>query len=141
MIYFKICGGFSMSVLGRDLKIIAFPGAPNLPFFVARSLGFLAEAGVGVRFETTPSSVYQFEQFGSGDFDLAFTAFDNVVAYREGQGAAKLAEFPDFRAISVLRRWNLASSSRRTSRLPRICAGAASHSMRSGPALLSCSTT
>ncbi len=88
-----------MSVLGRDLKIIAFPGAPNLPFFVARRLGFLAEAGVGVRFETTPNSVYQFEQFGSGGFDLAFTAFDNVVAYREGQGAAKLAGLPDFRAI------------------------------------------
>jgi ABC-type nitrate/sulfonate/bicarbonate transport system substrate-binding protein len=88
-----------MSVLDRDLKIIAFPGAPNLPFFVARSLGFLAEAGVGVRFETTPSSVYQFEQFGSGDFDLAFTAFDNVVAYREGQGTAKFAGLPDFRAI------------------------------------------
>jgi ABC-type nitrate/sulfonate/bicarbonate transport system substrate-binding protein len=88
-----------VSVLDRDLNIIAFPGAPNLPFFAAQTLGFFTEAGVGVRFETTPSSVYQFEQFGSGGFDIAFTAFDNVVAYREGQGAAKLAGLPDFRAI------------------------------------------
>jgi ABC-type nitrate/sulfonate/bicarbonate transport system substrate-binding protein len=88
-----------MSVLNRNLNIIAFPGAPNLPVFVAQHLGFFAEAGVGVQFETTPNSVYQFEQFGSGGFDLAFTAFDNVVAYREGQGAVKLAGRPDFRAI------------------------------------------
>jgi ABC-type nitrate/sulfonate/bicarbonate transport system substrate-binding protein len=88
-----------VNVLERDLNIIAFPGAPNLPVFVAQSFGYFAEADIGVRFETTPSSVYQFEQFGSGSFDIAFTAFDNVVAYREGQGAAQLAGRPDFRAI------------------------------------------
>jgi ABC-type nitrate/sulfonate/bicarbonate transport system substrate-binding protein len=88
-----------MSVLNRNLNIIAFPGAPNLPIFVAQRFGFFAEAGVGVQFETTPNSAYQFEQFGSGAFDLAFTAFDNVVAYREGQGAVRLAGLPDFRAI------------------------------------------
>ena len=88
-----------MSVLDRKLEVIAFPGAPNLPLFAAQSRGFFADKGVGVQFETTPSSVYQFEQFGSGRFDIAFTAFDNVVAYREGQGAAKLADRPDFRAL------------------------------------------
>ena len=88
-----------MSILDRKLEVIAFPGAPNLPLFAAQARGFFADAGVGVQFETTPSSVYQFEQFGSGRFDIAFTAFDNVVAYREGQGAAKLAGRPDFRAL------------------------------------------
>jgi ABC-type nitrate/sulfonate/bicarbonate transport system substrate-binding protein len=82
-----------------DLSVIAFPGAPNLPLFVAQTHGFFADAGLNVDFQTTPSSVFQFEQFGTGAIDIAFTAFDNVVAYREGQGAAKLPSLPDFRAV------------------------------------------
>ena len=84
----------------HPLKVIAFPGAPNLPTFVGLAKGFFADGGLDVQIETTPSSVYQFEQFGTGAFDIAFTAFDNVVAYREGQGAAKLETSPDFRAIA-----------------------------------------
>jgi len=82
-----------------DLKIIAFPGAPNLPLFAGIERGFFANAGLEIDLTTTPSSIYQFEQFAAGAFDIAFTAFDNVVAYREGQGAAKLASVPDFRVL------------------------------------------
>ena len=82
-----------------DLSVIAFPGAPNLPLFAAQTHGFFADAGLNIDFQTTPSSVFQFEQFGTGAVDIAFTAFDNVVAYREGQGAAKLPSLPDFRAV------------------------------------------
>jgi ABC-type nitrate/sulfonate/bicarbonate transport system substrate-binding protein len=82
-----------------DLKIIAFPGAPNLPLFAGLEKGFFTDAGLKVDLATTPSSIYQFEQFAAGNFDIAFTAFDNVVAYREGQGAAKLASVPDFRVL------------------------------------------
>jgi ABC-type nitrate/sulfonate/bicarbonate transport system substrate-binding protein len=81
------------------LSVIAFPGAPNLPVFAALERGFFADAGLEIDFQTTPSSVFQFEQFGTGAFDIAFTAFDNVVAYREGQGAAELPTSPDFRAV------------------------------------------
>src|ERR1700754_818266 len=81
------------------INVIAFPGAPNLPTFVAQEQGFFAEAGLDVQLTTTPSSVFQFEKFGTGAFDIAFTAFDNVVAYREGQGAAKLDPLPDFRVL------------------------------------------
>jgi ABC-type nitrate/sulfonate/bicarbonate transport system substrate-binding protein len=81
------------------LSVIAFPGAPNLPVFAAQAHGFFTEAELEIDFQTTPSSVFQFEKFGTGAFDIAFTAFDNVVAYREGQGAAKLPSLPDFRAI------------------------------------------
>jgi ABC-type nitrate/sulfonate/bicarbonate transport system substrate-binding protein len=81
------------------LSVIAFPGAPNLPVFAAQTHGFFTEAGLEIDFQTTPSSVFQFEKFGTGAFDIAFTAFDNVVAYREGQGAAKLPSQPDFRAV------------------------------------------
>lgn len=81
------------------LSVIAFPGAPNLPVFAAQTHGFFTEAGLEIDFQTTPSSTFQFEKFGTGAFDIAFTAFDNVVAYREGQGAAKLPSLPDFRAV------------------------------------------
>lgn len=81
------------------LNVIAFPGAPNLPTFAALEQGWFADAGLDVRLETTPSSVAQFQRFGAGEFDIAFTAFDNVVAYREGQGAAKLDPLPDFRVL------------------------------------------
>jgi ABC-type nitrate/sulfonate/bicarbonate transport system substrate-binding protein len=82
-----------------DLKILAFPGAPNLPLFAALDRGFFEAAGLKVDLATTPSSIYQFEQFAVGGCDIAFTAFDNIVAYREGQGAAKLVDPPDFRVI------------------------------------------
>ena len=81
------------------VSVIAFPGAPNLPVFAAQEQGWFAEAGLDLAFETTPSSVHQFEQFGRGAFDIAFTAFDNVVAYDEGQGAVALDPRPDFRAV------------------------------------------
>jgi ABC-type nitrate/sulfonate/bicarbonate transport system substrate-binding protein len=82
-----------------NIKIIAFPGAPNLPVFAALEQGFFAQEGLDVSLSTTPSSVYQIEQFHAGEFDLAFTAFDNIVAYQEGQGAAKLNGPTDFRVI------------------------------------------
>lgn len=82
-----------------DLKIIAFPGAPNLPLFAAMQRGFFAAAGLTIDFATTPSSVYQFERFAAGGCDIAFTAFDNIVAYREGQGAATLPDPPDFQVL------------------------------------------
>ncbi|ESR26156.1 ABC transporter substrate-binding protein [Lutibaculum baratangense] len=82
-----------------DVRVIAFPGAPNLPTFAAIEEGYFAAEGLNVTVETTPSSVYQAEKFAAGEFDVAFTAFDNVVAYTEGQGAVKLAEDPGFKVI------------------------------------------
>jgi ABC-type nitrate/sulfonate/bicarbonate transport system substrate-binding protein len=83
----------------KSLKIIAFPGAPNLPLFAGLEHGFFAERNLRVELTTTPSSIFQFEQFAAGAFDIAFTAFDNVVAYSEGQGAAVLPSPPDFRVL------------------------------------------
>jgi ABC-type nitrate/sulfonate/bicarbonate transport system substrate-binding protein len=82
-----------------EIKVIAFPGAPNLPTFAALEQGYFTEEGLSVALATTPSSVSQIERFHAGEFDLAFTAFDNVVAYQEGMGAVKLNSPPDFRVI------------------------------------------
>ncbi len=77
------------------LGLIAFPGAPNLPVFVAMELGYFDAAGVDVSLETTPSSAYQAESLMNGDFQIGATAFDNVVAYQEGQGAVSFDQVPD----------------------------------------------
>jgi ABC-type nitrate/sulfonate/bicarbonate transport system substrate-binding protein len=82
-----------------EVRVIAFPGAPNLPIFAALEQGYFVQEGIAVTLSTTPSSVYQIEKFYAGEFDLACTAFDNIVAYQEGMGAVALSGATDFRVI------------------------------------------
>ena len=83
----------------QTVKLIAFPGAPNLPIFVAQEQGWFKKHGVELAITMTPSSAYQAEALAKGEFDIAGSAFDNVVAYTEGQGAVALPETPDFFAF------------------------------------------
>jgi ABC-type nitrate/sulfonate/bicarbonate transport system substrate-binding protein len=89
----------AVSGASTELRVIAFPGAPNLPIFAAIERGFFARQNLDIALTTTPSSVYQFEHLAAGKFDIACTAFDNVVAYREGQGATQLPGEADFRVL------------------------------------------
>tara|TARA_B100001057_G_scaffold299677_1_gene299795 strand:+ start:414 stop:1337 length:924 start_codon:yes stop_codon:yes gene_type:complete len=82
-----------------QLRVIAFPGAPNLPTFAAIEHGQFLQRGFDVDLELTPSSVYQAEQAAAGNFDIICTAFDNVVAYGSGQGAAKVGTTPEYVVI------------------------------------------
>lgn len=77
------------------IELICFAGAPNLPIFAAEDLGAFEEGGITVNLSTTPSSVYQAEHLIDGTFQMAGTAFDNIVAYQEGQGVFKPAVPPD----------------------------------------------
>jgi ABC-type nitrate/sulfonate/bicarbonate transport system substrate-binding protein len=88
-----------MAAAKTVLKVIAFPGAPNLPIFAAMEHGFFADSGVEVELATTPSSVFQFEKLAAGEFDIAMTAYDNAVAYIEGVGAVKMPDDFDVRVI------------------------------------------
>ena len=81
------------------VKLIAFPGAPNLPIFAAEENGYFADAGIDLQMETTPNSAYQIQHLVNGTFDIAGTAFDNVVAYQEGQGVAELDREPELFAF------------------------------------------
>ncbi|MCC1494546.1 ABC transporter substrate-binding protein [Cognatishimia sp. F0-27] len=83
----------------HSIRILAFPGAPNLPIFTALEEGFFAEEDVDIAIEFTPSSIYQAKQVAAGNFDIAMTAFDNVVAYGEGQGAAGPDVDPGYVAV------------------------------------------
>jgi ABC-type nitrate/sulfonate/bicarbonate transport system substrate-binding protein len=81
------------------IELIGFPGAPNLPIFVAQERGYFEKAGVQVNLTTTPNSAFQVENLIDGKFHIAGTAFDNVVAYQEGQGAVALKREPDLFAF------------------------------------------
>jgi ABC-type nitrate/sulfonate/bicarbonate transport system substrate-binding protein len=83
----------------QTVRVIAFPGAPNLPTFAAVEKGFFAEEKLAIELTLTPNSVVQAERTAAGDFDVIFTAFDNVVAYGEGQGPAGAAVNPDYVVI------------------------------------------
>ncbi len=84
--------------MSKTIELICFPGAPNLPIFAAQEHGYFSEQGVSINMTTTPNSAFQAENLAAGKFQIAGTAFDNVVAYQEGQGAVPL-ENTDFFAF------------------------------------------
>ena len=72
----------------QPVNLIVFPGGFNWPIWVAQEKGFFAANGIEVKITPTPSSVFQFTGLIEGKFDIAMTAIDNLIAYREGQGEA-----------------------------------------------------
>ena len=83
----------------QKLEVIVFPGGFNLPIWAAERQGFFDANGVRVALTPTPSSTFQMQGLAEGRFDIAMTAFDNVVAYQEGQGEAKIPPNPDMFAF------------------------------------------
>ena len=83
----------------KPLEVIVFPGGFNWPLWVAQEKGLFDRHAVAIRITPTPNSVFQMQGLAEGKFDIAFSTFDNVVAYVEGQGEAPLAKAPDFFAF------------------------------------------
>ena len=81
------------------MRVVVFPGGFNLPTWAAERQGFFQQNGVSVELTLTPSSTFQMQGLAEGRFDIAMTAFDNVVAYQEGQGEAKIPDNPDMFAF------------------------------------------
>ena len=78
-----------------NIRVIEFPSTGLLPHYVAMELGFFEEQNLKVDITATPNSVFQITNLIDGNFEVAGTAIDNVVAYQEGQGVAKLSRTPD----------------------------------------------
>src|SRR6266702_5587301 len=70
----------------KPVNLIVFPGGFNWPIWVAQEKGLFARNGIEVKLTPTPSSVFQLVNLIDGKFDIAMTAIDNLIAYREGQG-------------------------------------------------------
>ena len=86
------------------LRVILFPGAQNLPMWAAEEKGFFRDEGLSVALTPTPNSVFLVKSLLKGDHDIALAAFDNVVAYQEGQGEVALDEPPDLVAFAGITR-------------------------------------
>ncbi len=81
------------------LEVIIFPGATTWPLWVAQEKGFFAANGLDVNLTVTPNSVELMRSLLAGKYQLAHAAFDNAVAYQEGQGEVELPSPPDFCAF------------------------------------------
>jgi ABC-type nitrate/sulfonate/bicarbonate transport system substrate-binding protein len=84
------------AALAAPLEVIVFPGGFNWPLWVAQEKGFFSDQRLEVNVTPTPGSVFQMQNLAAGKFDIAFSNYDNVVAYMEGQGEAPLPQPPDF---------------------------------------------
>jgi ABC-type nitrate/sulfonate/bicarbonate transport system substrate-binding protein len=81
------------------LKVNIFPAGFNWPLWVGEDQGFFLKNKLEVELILTPNSVAQMSGLIEGRFDMAQTAIDNVIAYVEGQGEAKLSSEPDITAF------------------------------------------
>src|ERR1700681_3830117 len=81
------------------LRVISFPGGANLPLWVAEDKGWFAREQLAVKVSPTPNSVELVQSLIKNEEDIAMAAFDNIVAYQEGQGEVNLSVTPDFFAF------------------------------------------
>lgn len=81
------------------VRVIAFEGGHNLPIWAALRQGFFDEHGIKLSLGFTPSSSALIAAMFENRFDIAALALDNVIAYQEGQGEARIGETPDLFAF------------------------------------------
>eukprot|EP01036_Dinobryon_divergens_P000365 gene365-451_t len=88
------CAGLPVSTASNAppqvLRVNIFPGGFNWPIWVAQEKGFFAKHGVEVKTINTPNSQSQLTGLIKGEFEIGMTAIDNLLAYREGQGAVPI---------------------------------------------------
>src|SRR5436309_9179367 len=68
----------------RALRLIYF--YPYAAFDAAQELGYFAQENLAVTAEITPSSTVQMQGLVSGRWDIAITAFDNLLTSRTREG-------------------------------------------------------
>ena len=86
----------------RPLRLIIFNA--DAATLVARSRGMFAAEGLDVNITITPNSTEQMRGLGTGTWDIASTAFDNVLAWsgREGAEIIAVAQVVDKILLPVL---------------------------------------
>ena len=93
--------------MSDTIRVIEFPSTGILPHHVAMEQGLFEAEGLNVEITATPNSVFQITNLIDGNFEIAGTAIDNIVAYQEGQGVAELSREPDLFAFMGASQVNL----------------------------------
>jgi len=78
------------STAQTKVRIIGFGGAANLPSWLAIDTGIFAKHGLDMTLARTEGSMAQIQDMMADRYDIATTSIDNIIAYAEGQGPAKL---------------------------------------------------
>ena len=86
----------------QTVEVVLFAGTSAMPIYVAQDKGFFAREGLKVNITPTPNSGFQMTGLINGKFNIAGTAVDNLIAYMEGQGTAKVEREPDIITIMGL---------------------------------------
>lgn len=73
----------------EKVRLIVFRSASALGSYVAQDKGIFAKHGLDVSIKETPSSKYMMTNLIDGNYDIASSAFDNFIAYNEGQSGQK----------------------------------------------------
>jgi ABC-type nitrate/sulfonate/bicarbonate transport system substrate-binding protein len=76
--------------------VISFGGGFNLPLWAAKEQGFFKRHGIEVQHTITADSKQVFSGLMAGQYHVAITALDNIMAYQEGQGEVKFDPPSDF---------------------------------------------
>lgn len=71
-----------------EISICAFMGPETSPIQRAQEAGYFADEGLKIHCEAAPGSIHQMIGLIDGDYNMAMTAVDNVIAYDENQGGA-----------------------------------------------------
>lgn len=99
---FAAAGAGSGAAQQATVEVVLFAGASAMPVYVAQDKGFFAREGLKVNVTPTPNSGFQMTNLIAGKFHIAGTAIDNLIAYMEGQGTAKVDREPDLITIMGL---------------------------------------
>ncbi len=91
-----LCGS---AVAQTEVKMIGFGGGSMMPTWVALDKGFFKKEGLKVTLDVTPGSKQQMIDLMEGKYQFASTAFDNIVAYTEGEGTTK---FPNYDVVAIM---------------------------------------
>lgn len=73
-----------------DLHIVTFSGATNLPLWIAQDKGLFTKEGLNLTAAVTSGSTQEVKDLYAGKYDIMSSAFDNTVAYAEGQSDVPL---------------------------------------------------
>jgi ABC-type nitrate/sulfonate/bicarbonate transport system substrate-binding protein len=94
-----LAGCASVAPTPQTVSVISFGGGFNLPLWAARDHGFFAREGLAPALTITADSKQVFTGLMAGRYNVAITAFDNIVAYQEGAGELKFDPPSDFFAF------------------------------------------